>query len=339
MSAVIENFVVHQLRINQEQELVLIPRKGCFDISVQIEELALQLHHSYNAKLGKGVGGLDDAEHPQFAGLLSALIQEGGDFHAFSVQSAELLKKTLMDFATLETGFVIFSRYQFLATDYLLMAVVNTKEHVEINQDLELNYSDHLDLARMQLAARVDLTEMRVNADKQRYVSFIKGRAGRKVSDFFLSFLGCNELVDIKQQNKQLVASVDEYLAAEQLDPQEKQQSRQAVADYYKEKLDSGEDISVRELSGRLPAEESRTFYDFVKAEQTDSPLEDAFQADRASLKGLSKFSGQGGGVTLSFDRSLYGDRIRYDAGSDTLVIRGIPPNLRDQLLKDNKSD
>jgi nucleoid-associated protein len=48
----------------------------------------------------------------------------------------------------------------------------------------------------------------------------------------------------------------------------------------------------------------------------------------------LAKFSGQGGGLSLSFDRKLYGDRIQYDAHTDTLVIKGIPPNLKDQLLK-----
>ncbi|GAA0349097.1 nucleoid-associated protein YejK [Bowmanella denitrificans] len=337
MSAVIQDFIVHQLRINAEQELVLVPKAACFSISAQIEELAQQLHHSYNAKPGKGVGALSDEEHPDFAQLLAQLQGEQLDFHAFSVSIAELLKKTLLDFATPESGFVIFSRYQFLATDYLLVALVNTKEHVEINHELELTYSDHLDLARMQLAARVDLTEMRVNADKQRYVSFIKGRAGRKVSDFFLSFLGCQELVDIKQQNKQLVASVDEYLASEQLAPQEKQQSRQAVAEYYKEKLDLGEDINIQELSGRLPGDEGGTFYDFVKTEISESPLEEVFQADRGALKGLSKFSGAGGGVTISFDRALYGERVRYDINTDTLVIKGIPPNLKDQLLKQAK--
>lgn len=336
MSAVIQDFVVHQLRINADQELVLVPRNACFEVSAQIEELAQQLHHTYNGKPGKGIGGLaEEGDSDEFAVLLSELVSEELLFHGFSISTAELLRKKLMEFATLETGFVVFCRYQFLATDYLLIAVINTRQHVEINQDLELNYSDHLDLAKMQLAARIDLTEMQVNKDKQRYVSFIKGRAGRKVSDFFLSFLGCEELVDSKLQNKQLVSQVDEYLATEQLDAEEKQQSRQAVSEYYKEKLEQGEHISLPELSERIPASaEGQDFYSFIQQHQQEQPLEQDFPADRAVLKGLSKFSGQGGGISINFDRKLYGDRIQYDATSDTLVIRGIPPNLKDQLLK-----
>ena len=64
--------------------------------------------------------------------------------------------------------------------------------------------------------------------------------------------------------------------------------------------------------------------------------MEESFQADRGMLKTLAKFSGQGGGMTISFDRKHYGDRITYNAETDTLVIKGIPPNLKDQLLKSN---
>jgi len=352
VSALIHHFVVHQFAVNEQQELKLIPKKSCFEVSPAIEDLAQQINHAFNTKPSKGVGGFadlagqpsnDDAKagetsaavvNPsQFKGILNGMLSEQTDFVDFSIHASELLKKTMLDMATIETGFVIFSHYQFLATDYLMIAIINTKQHVEINRELELTSSDHLDLAKMQLAVRIDLTQLAVIPEQQRYISFIKGRMGRKVSDFFMSFLGCEELVDIKQQNKQLLSSVDDYLASEQLDPQEKHQSRQVVSEYYKEKLEQGEDIHIRELADKLPKDdESQDFYQFVKG--AEQPIEEQFQADRSALKTLAKFSGQGGGVSLSFERKLLGDRVSYDPGSDTLMIRGIPPNLKDQLLK-----
>jgi nucleoid-associated protein len=336
VSALIHHFVVHQLSINQQQELVLIPRNSCFDVSPAIEDLAQQINHAFNTKPAKGVGGfveISDEEEPKipFSSLLKEGLSEEEDFVKFSVKASERLKQSLLDTASVETGFVIFSHYQFLATDYLLIAIINTKQHVEINSALELTASDHLDLAKMQLAVRIDLTQLTVMPEQQRYVSFIKGRMGRKVSDFFMHFIGCEELVDIKQQNKQLLNTVDAYLAAEQLDPQEKHQARQKVADYYKEKLEQGEDIQVKELATKLPGEEN-SFYQFNQG--AEKPVEEHFQADRSALKTLAKFSGAGGGISLSFERSLLGDRISYDAASDTLMIRGIPPNLKDQLTK-----
>lgn len=337
MSALIHHFVVHQLSINQQQELVLIPRNSCFDVSPAIEDLAQQINHAFNVKPAKGVGGFvepaaeDDEPQVPFAEMLKEAIRDEGDFVKFSVNASERLKKSLLDTGSVETGFVIFSHYQFLATDYLLIAIINTKQHVEINSALELTASDHLDLAKMQLAVRIDLTQLSVMPEQQRYISFIKGRMGRKVSDFFMHFIGCEELVDIKQQNKQLLNTVDAYLAAEALDPQEKNQARQKVAEYYKEKLEQGEDIQVKELASKLPGEEN-SFYQFNQ--NAEKPVEETFQADRSALKTLAKFSGAGGGITLSFERSLLGDRISYDASSDTLMIRGIPPNLKDQLTK-----
>lgn len=349
MSALIHHFVVHRLVVNQQQELAVVPRHECFAVSPQIEALAQQINQAFNTKPGKGVGGFiehmegdaataSDAEDmqkdvSQFHALLKDMATEPSSFVDFSVKSCELLKKSLVETGTVETGFVIFSHYEFLATQYLMIALINTKEHVEISSDLELSYSDHLDLAKMQLAVRIDLTQLDISPEQNRYISFIKGRMGRKVSDFFMRFVGCQELVDIKQQNKQLISSVDDYLSSSQLDAEEKQQSREIVADYYKEKLELGDDIELKELAKKLPSEGSGDdFYQFNQQNQV--PLEDNFQADRTVLKNLAKFTGQGGGVSVSFDRKLYGERIVYHPETDTLVIKGIPPNLKDQLTK-----
>jgi len=62
--------------------------------------------------------------------------------------------------------------------------------------------------------------------------------------------------------------------------------------------------------------------------------LEESFPADRGTLRQLTKFAGSGGGISLNFDAMLLGERIFWDAATDTLTIRGTPPNLRDQLQR-----
>jgi nucleoid-associated protein len=54
-------------------------------------------------------------------------------------------------------------------------------------------------------------------------------------------------------------------------------------------------------------------------------------------MRKLTKFVGAGGGLNVSFDSLLLGERIFYDPETDTLTIKGTPPNLRDQLTR-NKS-
>ena len=354
MSALIHHFVVHRLVVNNEDKIEAIPRDNCLAVTPEIELLAHQINHSFNAKPGKGVGHFvsqSDEENTdnvaEFSeGLKIYLAQKkaGGDnleeaFHSFSLSATERLVKTLIDTGTVETGFLIFCQYEFLATQYLMIALLNTRSHVEVTNSLDLSAREHLDLARMQLAVRIDLTQWDIQPEQQRYVSFIKGRMGRKVSDFFMQFVGCEELVDVKQQNKQLISSVDAYLASESLDPQEQHQHREEVKTYFKEKIDAGESLSVDELANRLPSNEetSSNFSSFTQSMEV--PLEKEIQPDPAALKQLAKFTGQGGGVSVSFERKLMGDRVFYDPATDTLTIRGIPPNLKDQLNRQSSMD
>ena len=54
----------------------------------------------------------------------------------------------------------------------------------------------------------------------------------------------------------------------------------------------------------------------------------------RSTLKPLTKFVGSGGGVSLTFDALLLNERIFYDPDTDTLTMKGVPPNLREQLVR-----
>ncbi|MDD7425026.1 MAG: nucleoid-associated protein, partial [[Actinobacillus] rossii] len=80
-----------------------------------------------------------------------------------------------------------------------------------------------------------------------------------------------------------------------------------------------------------------RPFIEF--ANEQDYGLEESIPPVRSALKTLTKFSGSGKGITISFDAELINQRIIWDEVSDSLTIKGLPANLRDQLqrnLKDN---
>lgn len=335
MSAIINHFVVHQL-INDGEKLTVRARDDLFDVGADIELFVQQLSQSYNNKPVKGIGGFvepEDEEEQGFRDLLGGLISGDIGFLPFSVQICDKLVKAMVETGTPEAGFIVVTQYQYLATDYLMVALLDTKEHVEINPQLNLTVSNHLDLAKMQLAARIDLSQYQTTPELNRYVSFIKGRAGRKISDFFLMFLGCAEEVDIKQQNKLLLEKVEQFMDVEQFAPEEKQQKREELATYYKTQIESGEDIVVEDVAKTLSmAGQTQDFHAF--SQQSEENLESTFQGDKTSIKTLSKFTGAGGGVSLSFERKLLGERVVYQAESDTLIIKGIPPNLKDQLNK-----
>ena len=339
MSANVQQFVVHRILLTNDGKLNFLPRGSCFEVTPEITSLGGQLHSTFNTKPGKGVGGfVEDQENP-VKDLLSDVTSGALDFHEFSLIAGKHLLDTIVNEAMLETGFVIFNRYEYLATDYLMIAMLDTKEHVEVNNHLEISQSHHLDLSKMQIAVRIDLTQYDISKDQNRYISFLKGRMGRKVGDFFMQFIGCEEQVDIKQQNKRLLHEVDEYLSSEQLDSSEKQMHRDALADYYKEKVNLGEQVQISDLDNVLPrqgsTEDGFSSYNASLAQ----PIEKEFQPDRSMMTAMKKFSGAGNGVSVSFERKLLGDRVQYDVRNDVLTIKGIPPNLKDQLTKSVDSE
>lgn len=103
--------------------------------------------------------------------------------------------------------------------------------------------------------------------------------------------------------------------------------------DYCNEQIKSGDEVEIRELSGELPTSNDGTsFLDYTQEQGYD--LEESFPGDRSTVRKLTKFVGAGGGVTINFDSMLLGERIFYDPETDTLTIKGTPPNLRDQLTR-----
>ena len=107
-------------------------------------------------------------------------------------------------------------------------------------------------------------------AQDNRYISFIKGRAGRKVADFFLDFLGCEEGIDPKQQSQVMLSAVEDYLSEQQFDKSEKDDLRKQVFDYCNDCVTTGEDANVSELSATLTKGDDSPFDSFCKEQSYD---------------------------------------------------------------------
>ena len=243
-----------------------------------------------------------------------------------------LLKSELGQYSFAASGIVTFSQYRYLTSHYLLIAVLNSCHSMRVNEQLDVSTTHYLDLEHADIVARIDLTEWQSNPDSMRYLTFLRGRVGRKVADFFIDFLGATISLDSKAQNQQLIQAVDEYYQQPTLTLQDKQSYREQVYNYCQNQLQSGEEIGIAGLSDTLTPVNDKTFQQFTQ--EQGYTLEPEFPADRTILRQLTKFSGSGKGITLSFDAKLLNERVFWDAKSDTLTIHGLPPNLRDQLQR-----
>ena len=337
MSITVNQIVLHQLVKHAENETSMMEsvlRDELLTITPEIEQMMLQLHQGYQNK-GKAFGVFQ--ENSIFAQDLNRLLENEINFLNFSQQSTKLLAQELGKYNFADSGTLILCQYNFLATDYLFIALLDSRISMLVDENLEIHRTEYLDITQFDVAARINLTDLQVNANSNRYLTFIKGRVGRKISDFFMDFLGAEEGLIPQVQNQCLLQAVSDYCEQGELNKEQTQAVKKQVFEYCKGQLASGDEIALTELSANLPTLNERPFVTFT--EEQDYGLEETIPPVRSALKTLTKFSGSGKGVTLSFDADLLNNRIEWDPLTDTLTIKGIPPNLKDQLQKALKCD
>ncbi len=334
MSITVKQIILHQLvKSNEEAEnspqLTAVLREQLLAITPEVEQMMLQLHQGYQNK-AKGYGIFQESS--VFAQSLNRLLENELDFLPFSHESTHLLISELSKYNFADNGTLVLCQYNFLATEYLFIALLDSRISMLVNEQLEIQRTEYLDITQFDIAARINLTDLQLNANSNRYLTFIKGRVGRKIADFFMDFLRAEEGLNPQVQNQCLLQAVDDYCVQGELNREQTQAVKKQVFEYCKGQLNSGEEIELAELSNELPTLNQQPFMAFTQ--EQNYGLEENIPPVRTALKSLTKFSGSGKGVTISFDAELIDQRIIWDEAADTLTIKGLPPNLRDQLQR-----
>jgi len=304
-----------------------------FADSAPLENLLADLSLSYNAKQGKvwGFFQKESGAYP-FSGWLSQYLREEMDFLAFSKQAVEHLQK-LMDESNLSVGgHVLIAHYRQGMTDYLLIALLHHSEGVAVSDALEVTAARHLDLSQLHLAARINLSEWQGNADSKQYLSFIKGKNGKKVSDYFRDFIGCEEGIDPTGETRTLLKAFSDFVEDGELSEEMAREKTDTLIDYASSQAKLGEKIALDELSGLLDENNPRAFYEHIR--HKDYGLSAQIPPDKRTLNQFRRFTGRGEGLSISFEAHLLGSKVEYDESQDCLIIRELPTQLKDQLKR-----
>ena len=312
---------------------VLHARDSELGDSHAIENLLADLNESYNAKQGKAWGYFhDESGAYPFSGWLSQYMGGNQDFTAFSRQAVEQLQK-LMEESNLSTGgHVLFAHYQQGMTEYLAIALLHHSNGVAVTDALDVREAKHLDLGQLHLATRINLSEWKNNTQSRQYISFIKGKNGKKVSEYFRDFIGCQEGVDGPGETRTLLKAFSDYVESEDLPDEKAREKTSALVGYASSQAKIGEPMSLEELSGVIDEERPRAFYEHIR--NKDYGLSPEIPADKRTLNQFQRFTGRAEGLSISFESHLLGSKVEYDEARDMLIIRNLPTQLTDQLKR-----
>ena len=136
MQLKLNNIILHSLAFNTEGELKCYPRNEELANSQPVEELASELHRIYNAKPAKGFGYFkcaeEDNSHLPFEIELRKFIDEESNFVDFSSAASSLLVGELLKYDFVTQGILSFVHYNWMASDYLIVALLENKDSVMV---------------------------------------------------------------------------------------------------------------------------------------------------------------------------------------------------------------
>jgi nucleoid-associated protein len=297
------------------------------------DDLMSQLNESYNATVGKGWGFFhqESGAHP-FSGWLGKYLAGDTDFLSFSTTAVEHLTN-LMEESNLTTGgHALFCHYQQGLTDYLVIALVQETEAVTMTEELALMTVNRLDLDHIRLAARINISEWQNNRQSKQYISYLKGKQGRKLNEYFRDFIGCQEGIDAPRETRTLLKAFSDFVESEDMVEDAAREKTHTLVSYSMAQAKLGEPITLDELSGLIDEDRPKNFYDFIKA--NDYGISETLPPDKKTLNKFRRFTGRAEGMSISFEAHLLGDKIKFDDAGGTLTLRGLPTQLTEQLQR-----
>ena len=297
------------------------------------DDLVQQFNESYNATAGKGWGlfHAESGAYP-FSGWLGKYLAGGSDFLEFSTIAVEHLVK-LMEESNLSTGgHALFCHYQQGLTEYLIIALVQETEAVTMTEELALMTVKRLDLDHIRLAARINISEWKNNPRSRQYISYLKGKQGRKISDYFRDLIGCQEGIDGPGETRTLLKAFSDFVESEDLGEESAREKTAALVDYATAQNKMGEPVSLDELSELIDEDNPKTFADFIR--DKDYGLSPTIPADKKTINHFRRFTGRAEGLSISFESHLLGSLVEFDRDSSSLTIKNLPTQLVEQLKR-----
>lgn len=275
-----------------------------------------------------------DEETYRFQPLLrECMDQDWADFLPFTQQAMRLLKARMEEKPASAGGYVMFIRYVEQDTDYIFVLMMNDKVGAAVTDRLTLKDSIHLDLGKLYVAARVNLSRWRLDQrenepGQHKYVSFIRGR--RIVSDYFTAFIGCSEITKPAKATGLVIDILHNYAREKNLSAEEKDRHRRIADDYLRACLEEEREASLEQLSVQLNEEAPEDFLEFATAEEYGMGA--FFPVDRSTLARLRgvRYDSQQLKIRMS-EAYVRGHVTVGDNGSITL--NQAPEELMEEVL------
>lgn len=309
--------------------------------SPTLERFLDDLNKVYNSKASKVFGCfmVPEAELPQddngpvnsMKTLLTAYVEKQINFIDYTQQAMALLKHHIDQSGKSTGGYMIFGHYTLFGSDFMLIVMLNNVPGISVNNKLEINNIDYLDISRLHLAARIDISQWQDEPESGRYISLIRAKESHKLSDYFRNFIGCDETIDSKKETSELFTAVNQFCEKEFRADEEKSLFKQKAAEYCIDQADKGQNVVLKDFSNYVTEGSVDDFMNYVNSEQFN--LTQEISPNKSVIRRFNKLSGRNALLSITINEEALGNSVIFDADNETLTISDLPATLKAQLL------
>ncbi len=341
----IVNALVHRLNRGAEGEpLQLSTGSEALPVNGKTEDLLRDLKNCYVGKAGKSYGqfSAEYADYP-FGNWLREHLEGKIGFASLNKKLLQQFKLILEDSAVSLTGQLLVIHESLADSDQLYIFFVEHNEGLYIDGAQQLALSQYIDVSGVRLAAKVNLTEWRQGVGDKHYLSVLRARGDKDLTEAFYKAIGFADKLDIARETTCFLDAVAAYTRA--LPEEQAVETRHKVVEYCTEQDKTGAAVQFEQLSAHISDEQPQAFSEFLEKnlkspERKEGDSIDAESVrtelipDRTQLRQFVRISGRSDALSMSFTSDCLGDSIVYHADSDSLTINNIPASLKARLLK-----
>src|SRR5690554_513369 len=326
----LQHILLQKLERRQHNgDIQRVSRDSCNAVDGPVYSVFEQARNALQRSASKQIGSFDNSsEHTQLIGLTQNWFDRKQDFLQYSQHAAQLLQQQFLASEEPFSHILLTALEERAEQQYLYILCLNEEDVISTGNDLEPINSRRIVADKLSFGLCLNLTEWQQEHDCTTYLTLLRGRGNKMLSEAFLRFSSFCQRIDNSQQTQAFLTVVDSF--SEQLPSEQSQPVKSAILDYCINQDKIGQPVSIRELSNYINEKEPAQFAQFVKLQHPAA--DDTVFTHRPSLKRYMRYFGRDHSLSISFNADRIDQDIVYEPISGTLSIKKLPKSLKQQL-------
>lgn len=333
----LSHIVIHKINktAGDKKSVLKLANKEIVVTKSEIKFIA-DVRKSFNKKSVPTHGVFENAfDYNGFQKAIKAYKDKNIDFMQFSIDSMEYYKRVIETSAPATGGFLIFA--DFIITDnndrYILVLSIDNKQGYNLNEvALAIQEIQNLELNKMDLASIINISRWELSSvpdnEIKTYLTFIRGK--KKISDYFQSFIGCEDKTTATESSTLLLNTINSYIAEKEISEKNAKDIKSKILDYCQDSNKRKKEILLSQISFLFDEENPDEFSNYATDEKFGNS--EVVKYDSKTLRTLKFIDYQSVDFTLKFNKNLLGKTVKINKNKTAITISNLPDELKSQF-------